>query len=132
MYKSNEANELENKITQQNEVIKDLKEAMAEANNVCEKMQKELKMINKPAVKPEQWDEIHGAIEDAITNELSESLEDYIDVTLGFDNYGNTIEVESTHVNSTLISMVVDAVVKELENNYIKIEDEQGLRTKNT
>ncbi len=126
MYKSNEANELENKITQQNEVIKDLKEAMAEANDVCEKMQKELKLINKPVMKYDQWDEIHGAIEDAITNELSESLEDYIDVTLGFDNYGNTIEVESTHVNSTLISMVVDAVVKELENNYIKIEDEQG------
>lgn len=127
MYKSNEANELENKITQQNEVIKDLKEAMAEANDVCEKMQKELKMINKPAVKPEQWDEIHGAIEYAITNELSESdLEDYIDVTLGFDSYGNTVEVESICVSSTLISMVIDAVVKELENNYIKIEDEQG------
>ena len=124
MYKSNEANELENKITQQNEVIKDLKEAMAEANDVCEKMQKKLKLINKPVMKYDQWDEVHGAIEDAITNELSESLEDYIDVTLGFDNYGNTIEVESTHVNSTLISMVVDAVVKELENNYIRIEDE--------
>ncbi len=124
MYKSNEANELENKITQQNEVIKDLKEAMAEANDVCEKMQKKLKLINKPVMKYDQWDEIHVAIEDAITNELSESLEDHVDVTLGFDNYSNTVEVESTHANSALISMVVDAVVKELENNYIRIEDE--------
>ena len=126
MYKSNEADELENKITQQCEVIKDLKEKMQEADDAYAKMQKELKLINKPVMKPEQWDDIHAAIEDVITNELSESLEDYVDVTLGFDSYGNTVEVESTYVNSTLISMVVDAVVKELENNYIKIENEQG------
>ena len=124
MYKSNEADELENKITQQCEVIKDLKEAMAEANNVCEKMQKELKMINKPVMKAEQWDDVHQAIEDVISNELSDSLEDYIDITLGFDNYSNTVEVESTYINSTLISMVVDAVVKELKSNYIKVKDE--------
>ena len=124
MYKSNEADELENKITQQCEVIKDLKEKMKEADVAYAEMQKELKLINKPVMKPEQWDDVHQAIEDTITNELSESLEDYIDVTLGFDSYGNTVEVESTHVNSTLISMVVDAVIKELENNYIKIEDE--------
>jgi len=126
MYKSNEVDELENKITQQCEVIKDLKEKMQEADDAYAKMQKELKLINKPVMKPEQWDDVHQAIEDVITNELSESLEDYIDVTLGFDSYGNTVEVESTYVNSTLISMVVGAVVKELENNYIKIEDERG------
>ena len=126
MYKSNEVDELENKITQQCEVIKDLKEKMQEANDDYAKMQKELKLINKPVMRPEQWDDIHMAIQDTISNELSESLEDYIDVTLSFDSYGNTVEVESTYVNSTLISMVVDAVVKELENNYIKIEDEQG------
>ena len=126
MYKSNEVDELENKITQQCEVIKDLKEKMKEADDAYAEMQKELKLINKPVMKPEQWDDIHMAIQDTISNELSESLEDYIDVTLSFDSYGNTVEVESTYVNSTLISMVVDAVVKELENNYIKIEDEQG------
>lgn len=126
MYKSNEADELENKITQQCEVIKDLKEKMQEADDAYAKMQKELKLINKPVMKAEQWDDIHTAIEDVITNELSESLEDYVDVELGFDTYSNTVEVESTYVNSTLISMVVGAVVKELENNYIKIEDEQG------
>ena len=126
MYKSNEADELANKITQQCEVIKDLKEKMQEADDAYAKMQKELKLINKPVMKAEQWDDIHTAIEDVITNELSESLEDYVDVELGFDTYSNTVEVESTYVNSTLISMVVGAVVKELENNYIKIEDEQG------
>ena len=126
MYKSNEADELENKITQQCEVIKDLKEKMQEADDAYAKMQKELKLINKPVMKAEQWDDIHTAIEDVITNELSESLEDYVDVELGFDTYSNTVEVESTYVNSTLISMVVGAVVKELENNYIKIEDERG------
>lgn len=126
MYKSNEADELENKITQQCEVIKDLKEKMQEADDAYAKMQKELKLINKPVMKPEQWDEIHMAIQDVISSELSESLEDYVDVELGFDTYSNTVEVESTYVNSTFISMVVDAVIKELENNYIKIEDEQG------
>lgn len=126
MYKSNEADELENKITQQCEVIKDLKEKMQEADDAYAKMQKELKLINKPVMKPEQWDEIHMAIQDVISSELSESLEDYVDVELGFDTYSNTVEVESTYVNSTLISMVVDAVIKELENNYIKIENEQG------
>tara|TARA_R100000081_G_C4634363_1_gene74618 strand:+ start:107 stop:487 length:381 start_codon:yes stop_codon:yes gene_type:complete len=126
MYKSNEVDELENKITQQCEVIKDLKEKMEEADNAYAEMQKELKLINKPVMKPEQWDDIHMAIQDVISNELSESLEDYVDVELGFDTYSNTVEVESTYVNSTLISMVVSAVVKELEENYIKIEDEQG------
>ena len=126
MYKNNEADELENKITQQCEVIKDLKEKMQEADDAYAKMQKELKLINKPVMKPEQWDEIHMAIQDVISSELSESLEDYVDVELGFDTYSNTVEVESTYVNSTFISMVVDAVIKELENNYIKIEDEQG------
>ena len=126
MYKSNEADELENKITQQCEVIKDLKEKMKEADDAYAEMQKELKLINKPVMKPEQWDDIHMAIQDTISNELSESLEDYVDVELGFDTYSNTVEVESTYVNSTFISMVVDAVVKELENNYIKIEDERG------
>lgn len=126
MYKSNEVDELENKITQQCEVIKDLKEKMKEADDAYAEMQKELKLINKPVMKPEQWDDIHMAIQDTISNELSESLEDYVDVELGFDTYSNTVEVESTYVNSTFISMVVDAVVKELENNYIKIEDEQG------
>ena len=126
MYKSNEVDELENKITQQCEVIKDLKEKMQEADEAYAEMQKELKLINKPVMKPEQWDDIHMAIQDTISSELSESLEDYVDVELGFDTYSNTVEVESTYVNSTLISMVVDAVVKELENNYIKIENEQG------
>ena len=126
MYKSNEADELENKITQQCEVIKDLKEKMQEADDAYAEMQKELKLINKPVMKPEQWDDIHMAIQDVISNELSESLEDYVDVELGFDTYSNTVEVESTYVNSTFISMVVDAVVKELENNYIKIEDERS------
>ena len=124
MYKSNEADELENKITQQCEVIKDLKEKMKEADNAYAKMQKELKMINKPVMKAEQWNDVHQAIEDVISNELSDSLEDYIDITLGFDNYSNTVEVESTYINSTLISMVVDAVVKELKSNYIKVKDE--------
>ena len=126
MYKSNEVDELENKITQQCEVIKDLKEKMQEADDAYAEMQKELKLINKPVMKPEQWDDIHMAIQDVISNELSESLEDYVDVELGFDTYSNTVEVESTYVNSTFISMVVDAVVKELENNYIKIEDERS------
>ena len=125
MYKSNEVDELENKITQQCEVIKDLKEKMQEADDAYAEMQKELKLINKPVMKPEQWDDIHMAIQDTISSELSESLEDYVDVELGFDTYSNTVEVESTYVNSTFISMVVDAVVKELENNYIKIEDER-------
>ena len=125
MYKSNEVAELENKITRQCEVIKDLKEKMQEADDAYAEMQKELKLINKPVMKPEQWDDIHLAIQDTISSELSESLEDYVDVELGFDTYSNTVEVESTYVNSTFISMVVDAVIKELENNYIKIEDER-------
>ena len=93
-----------------------LDEQNASANayrDQIQELQKQLKDINKPKLTPLQFDELHGAIEDAIGEFDFDDTDNY-DMDFHID-YDNRIAVESMSFhNSDEITRVIYNEVREL------------------
>ena len=92
-----------------------LDEQNASANayrDQIQELQKELKDINKPKLTPLQFDELHGAIEDAV-GEFDFNDNDNYDMDFHID-YDNRIAVESMSFHNS------DELVREI---YNKVEE---------
>lgn len=92
-----------------------LDEQNASANayrDQIQELQKELKDINKPKLTPLQFDELHGAIEDAV-GEFNFDDNDNYDMDFHID-YDNRIAVESMSFHNS------DELVREI---YNKVEE---------
>lgn len=125
MYKSKTADELELKITQQDEVIKDLTTQLGAARQLSDNLHKDLKLASKPSMTGEQWDEIQDCIYETIESELSELSDSDIEVQLSID-YDNTISVDSYNVEDYLIQSLADKIQDNILDNYLRIKSSIG------
>jgi uncharacterized coiled-coil protein SlyX len=120
MYKSKTADELELKITQQDEVIRDLATQLGAAKQLSDNLHKDLKLANKPSMTSEQWDEIQDCIYETVESQLSDIEDNDIDISLGID-YDNTINIESYSVQGYFIESLSRRIQGEILDNHLRI-----------
>jgi uncharacterized coiled-coil protein SlyX len=120
MYKSKTADELELKITQQDEVIRDLATQLGTAKQLSDNLHKDLKLANKPSMTSEQWDEIQDCIYETVESQLSDIEDNDIDISLGID-YDNTINIESYSVQGYFIESLSRRIQGEILDNHLRI-----------
>ena len=120
MYKSKTADELELKITQQDEVIRDLATQLSEAKQLSDNFHKDLKLANKPSMTAYQWDEIQDCIYETVESELDNLSNDDINVELSID-YDNTINVDSYNIESYLVESLANRIQSNILDNHLQI-----------
>ncbi len=120
MYKSKTADELELKITQQDEVIRDLATQLGEAKQLSDNFHKDLKLANKPSMTAYQWDEIQDCIYETVESELDNLSNDDINVELSID-YDNTINVDSYNIESYLVESLANRIQSNILDNHLQI-----------
>lgn len=120
MYKSKTADELELKITQQDEVIRDLATQLGAAKQLSDNLHKDLKLANKPSMTDKQWDEIQDCIYETVESELDSLSSDDINVELSID-YDNTINVDSYSVESYLVESLANRIQSNILDNHLQI-----------
>lgn len=120
MYKSKTADELELKITQQDEVIRDLATQLGAAKQLSDNLHKDLKLANKPSMTDKQWDEIQDCIYETVESELDSLSSDDINVELNID-YDNTINVDSYNVESYLVESLANKIQSNILDNHLQI-----------
>jgi len=120
MYKSKTADELELKITQQDEVIRDLATQLDAAKQLSDNLHKDLKLANKPSMTDKQWDEIQDCIYETVESELDSLSSDDINVELSID-YDNTINVDSYSVESYLVESLANRIQSNILDNHLQI-----------
>lgn len=120
MYKSKTADELELKITQQDEVIRDLATQLDTAKQLSDNLHKDLKLANKPSMTCKQWDEIQDCIYETVESELNGLSNDDINVELSID-YDNTINVDSYNIESYLVDDLANRIQSNILDNHLQI-----------
>ena len=120
MYKSKTADELELKITQQDEVIRDLATQLDSAKQLSDNLHKDLKLANKPSMTDKQWDEIQDCIYETVESELDNLSSDDINVELSID-YDNTINVDSYNIESYLVESLANRIQSNILDNHLQI-----------
>lgn len=120
MYKSKTADELELKITQQDEVIRDLATQLDTAKQLSDNLHKDLKLANKPSMTDKQWDEIQDCIYETVESELNGLSNDDINVELSID-YDNTINVDSYNIESYLVDDLANRIQSNILDNHLQI-----------
>lgn len=120
MYKSKTADELELKITQQDEVIRDLATQLDSAKQLSDNLHKDLKLANKPSMTAEQWDEIQDCIYETVESELDSLSSDDINVELSID-YDNTINVDSYNIEGHLVDDLANRIQSNILDNHLQI-----------
>lgn len=120
MYKSKTADELELKITQQDEVIRDLATQLDAAKQLSDNLHKDLKLANKPSMTDKQWDEIQDCIYETVESELDSLSSDDINVELSID-YDNTINVDSYNIESYLVESLANRIQSNILDNHLQI-----------
>lgn len=120
MYKSKTADELELKITQQDEVIRDLSTQLGAAKQLSDNLHKDLKLANKPSMTDKQWDEIQDCIYETVESELDSLSNDDISIELSMD-YDNTINVDSCNVESYLVEGLANRIQSNILDNHLRI-----------
>jgi uncharacterized coiled-coil protein SlyX len=120
MYKSKTADELEYKITQQDEVIRDLATQLSTAKQLSDNLNKDLKLASKPSMTGEQWDEIQDCIYETVESELDSLNSDDINVELSID-YDNVINVDSYSVESCLVESLANRIQSNILDNHLQI-----------
>jgi len=120
MYKSKTADELELKITQQDEVIRDLATQLGAAKQLSDNLHKDLKLANKPSMTDKQWDEIQDCIYETVESELDSLSSDDINVELSID-YDNTINVDSYNIESYLVESLANKIQSNILDNHLQI-----------
>ena len=94
--------------------IKGLQEKIDQVTKDLQMKQAELEDVNKPEMTDEMYDELHGLVEEGISNfDFSDSDNYEIEYELDYDGKVNahSIELNDTHE-------LVESIMKRIENTY--------------
>ena len=100
--------------------VKGLEEKISQLNDDLMMKTKELQDVSKPEMTEEMYDELHGLVEEGVSNfDFSDSNNYEIEYELDYDGKVNAsnIELSDTHE-------LVESIMKRVENTYKMLETE--------
>jgi len=100
--------------------VKGLEEKISQLNDDLMMKTKELQDVSKPEMTNEMYDELHGLVEESVSNFDFNDSENYdIEYEIDYDGKVNasSIELNDTHE-------LVESIMKRIENTYKMLETE--------
>jgi len=100
--------------------VKGLEEKISQLNDDLMMKTKELQDVSKPEMTSEMYDELHGLVEEGISNfDFSDSNNYEIEYELDYDGRvnANSIELNNTYE-------LVESIMNKIDKNYKIVENE--------